>query len=97
MNERKLTFLLAEDNPGDVFLIRRALLRGVFSLRNYGFPARRILQSLVAVPAYGLALPVTLIFGQARFMQCLFKLSYHVGRLLAAIGINPIGQTYVSE
>lgn len=79
------------------FLIRRALLRGVFSLRNYGFPARRILQSLVAVPAYGLALPVALIFGQARFMQCLFKLSYHVGRLLAAIGINPIGQTYVSE
>lgn len=79
------------------FLIRRALLRGVFSLRNYGFPARRILQSLVAVPAYVLALPMALVLGHARFMQCLFKLSYHVGRLLAAIGVNPIGQTYVSE
>lgn len=79
------------------FLVRRALFRGVFSLRNHGFPARRILQSLIAVPAYGLALPVALVLGQARFMQCAFKLSYHTGRLLAVMGLNPIGQTYVSE
>jgi succinoglycan biosynthesis protein ExoM len=79
------------------FLVRRALFRGVFSLRNHGFPAQRILQSMVAVPVYGLALPVSLAFGQAKFMQCAFKLSYHVGRLLAVLGVNPIGQTYVSE
>jgi len=79
------------------FLVRRALFRGVFSLRNHGFPARRILQSAVAVPAYGVALPVALVFGQAKFMNCVFKFSYHLGRLLAAVGVNPLGQQYVSE
>jgi glycosyltransferase involved in cell wall biosynthesis len=79
------------------FLVRRALFRGVFSLRNHGFPARRILQSVVAVPAYGAALPVALVFGQAKFMNCVFKFSYHLGRLLAAVGVNPLGQHYVSE
>lgn len=79
------------------FLVRRALFRGVFSVRNHGFPARRILQSVIAVPAYGVALPVALVFGQARFMKCVFKFSYHLGRLLAVVGANPIGQNYVSE
>jgi len=79
------------------FLVRRALFRGVFSLRNHGFPVQRILQSVIAVPAYVAALPVALLFGQARFMKCVFKLSYHIGRLLAVVGVNPIGQNYVSE
>jgi len=79
------------------FLIRRALFRGVFSLRNHSFPARRILQSVLAVPAYGAALPVALVFGQARFMKCVFKLSYHLGRIFALVGMNPIRQPYVSE
>ena len=79
------------------FLVRRALFRGVFSVRNHGFPARRILQSVIALPAYGVALPVALVFGQARFMKCVFKFSYHLGRLLAVVGVNPIGQNYVSE
>ncbi len=79
------------------FLVRRALFRGVFSLRNHNFPARRILQSVIAVPAYGIALPVALVLGQARFMNCVFKLSYHVGRLLAVVGVDPIGQPYVTD
>jgi len=79
------------------FLVRRALFRGVFSLRNHDFPAQRILQSVIAVPAYGLVLPLALVFGQARFMNCVFKFSYHLGRLLAVAGLNPIGQPYVSD
>jgi len=79
------------------FLVRRALFRGVFSLRNYGFPVKRILQSFVAVPAYTIALPVALVLGQPRFMGCVFKLSYHVGRLLALVGVDPIGQPYVTD
>ncbi len=79
------------------FLVRRALFRGIFSLRNHDFPLRRILQSVIAVPAYGAALPLALVFGQARFMECVFKLSYHIGRLLAVVGVNPIRQPYVSE
>jgi glycosyltransferase involved in cell wall biosynthesis len=79
------------------FLVRRALFRGVFSLRNYGFPTKRILQSVMAVPAYTAALPVALFMGQSRFMGCVFKLSYHVGRLLAVVGIDPIGQPYLTD
>lgn len=72
------------------FLIKRALVRGVYSLRNHGFPPARILRSFIATPAYAAALPVTLFFGQARFMLCMFKLTFHIGRLLAVLGINPI-------
>lgn len=79
------------------FLVRRALFRGVFSLRNYGFPVKRILQSFVAVPAYAVALPVALVLGQPKFMGCVFKLSYHLGRLLALVGVDPIGQPYLTD
>ncbi len=79
------------------FLVRRALFRGVFSLRNYGFPLERVLQSVVAVPAYTVALPFALVLGQPRFMGCVFKLSYHLGRLLALVGVDPIGQPYVTD
>lgn len=72
------------------FLIRRALVRGVYSLRNHGFPRLRILRSFVAVPVYALVLPVALIFGQAKFMTYVFKFSFHLGRLLALVGFNPI-------
>jgi len=79
------------------FLVRRALFRGIFSLRNHGYPLRLIATSLVAAPAYAVALPVALVLGQARFMNFVFKFSYHVGRLLAVLGINPIREAYVSE
>jgi glycosyltransferase involved in cell wall biosynthesis len=76
------------------FLLRRALVRGVFSLRNHGFAPRRILQSVIAAPAYAVALPVAMVSGQATFMRVLFKLSYHLGRLMALFGVNPIRQPY---
>lgn len=79
------------------FLIRRALFRGIFSLLNHGFPLKLIAKSLVAAPAYAAVLPVALILGQARFMNYLFKFSFHTGRLLAALGVNPIDRPYVSE
>ena len=79
------------------FLIRQALFRGIFSLRNHGFPFRLIAISVMAVPAYLMALPLALVLGQARFMSYVYKLCYHVGRLLALMGINPIRQVYVTD
>jgi glycosyltransferase involved in cell wall biosynthesis len=79
------------------FLMRRALFRGVFAQRNHGFQALRVLQALICAPAYAVILPVALLFGQARFMACAFKLSYHTGRLLALFGINPMRQPYVID
>lgn len=79
------------------FLVRRALMKGVFSLHTYGSSPRPILESLIAAPAYAAALPVVLVFGQARFMSYVYKFCYHLGRLLALVGINPIRQPYVTD
>jgi hypothetical protein len=45
---------------------------------------------LLAVPLYGLALPVLLIAGQHVFMKYLIKFMDHAGRLLALIDLNPV-------
>jgi succinoglycan biosynthesis protein ExoM len=79
------------------FMIRRAMMRGVFSARHRATSVRSIGESVVAAPIYAAALPFALVGGQGRFMACSFKLSYHVGRLLAAVGINPIKGPYVTE
>jgi succinoglycan biosynthesis protein ExoM len=79
------------------FLVRRALFRGVFSVRNHDLPLPLIVKSLIAAPSYAALLPVALVLGQARFMNYVFKFSYHAGRLLAVLGFNPINRPYVSE
>jgi glycosyltransferase involved in cell wall biosynthesis len=79
------------------FLVRRALFRGIFAQRNHGFQPLRVLQALISVPLYALALPFAWVFGQATFMKCVFKLSYHAGRLFALFGYNPIRGPYVTE
>ena len=79
------------------FLLRRALLRGKISIVHPTFGSREILTSLVAVPAYMFTLPFALLFGQGKFMRCLIKLFDHLGRLLALLKINPVGEAYVTE
>jgi succinoglycan biosynthesis protein ExoM len=79
------------------FLIRRAMFRGVFSQRNRSSSLLPIAKSFFAASAYVIFLPVALVLGQAKFMACMFSLFYHIGRLLAFVGINPIRQQYVVE
>src|SRR5262249_31717128 len=79
------------------FLLRRTLLRGALSPRDRDFGPVHILKSLIAVPIYVVVLPLTPLFGQHRLMSCLEKLLYHVGRILALLGINPIRTPYVTE
>jgi len=79
------------------FLIRRAVFRGIFSFRNQPYAPRPIAWSLMVTPAYVLGLPIALLLGQGKFMSCVFSLSYHIGRLSALLGINPIKEQYVSE
>ena len=79
------------------FLVRRALFRGVFAQRNHGIQPLRVLQALISVPVFALALPFSLALGQAKFMLCAFKLFYHAGRLCALCGINPIHGPYVYD
>jgi succinoglycan biosynthesis protein ExoM len=101
------TFIWCSDAPANEvvpaarwkrsFLVRRAFFRGFFAQRNHGVQPLRVLQAIVSTPLYAMALPVALIFGQTKFMTCVFKLSYHGGRLLALVGFNPIQQPYVIE
>jgi succinoglycan biosynthesis protein ExoM len=79
------------------FLARRALFRGIFAQRNHGLQPLRLLQAVISVPLYVVALPIALVFGQAKLMTCVFKLSYHAGRLVGLFGINPIQQPYVTD
>ena len=79
------------------FMLKRALLRGRISLLHPTAGTRSICRSLLAVPAYGAALPFALVAGQSKFMVCLIKLFDHAGRLLAVAGIDPVGEPYVTE
>ncbi len=78
------------------FLLKRALLRGHASLAHPTFGARDIMTSALAAPAYALALPFALVFGQGAFMSILVRLFDHLGRLLGLVGINPVRKPYVT-
>jgi len=79
------------------FIIRRGVMRGVFAQRNHGLQPGRVLQAMISIPFYTVMLPFALFLGQAVFMKCAFKLSYHAGRLMGLLRLNPIRQTYVVE
>jgi glycosyltransferase involved in cell wall biosynthesis len=79
------------------FMLKRALLRGAISLVHPTAGASAVAKSAVAAPIYMLALPFAAVLGQGRFMNCLVRLCDHLGRLLAAVGIDPIGKPYVTE
>lgn len=74
------------------FMLSRALLRGKNSWRHKPGRLRNLLKSLVAVPAYLLALPVLLLAGHHYFMRYFVKLADHGGRLLASVGLNPVSE-----
>jgi succinoglycan biosynthesis protein ExoM len=80
-----------------IFMLKRALLRGYSSLAHPTFSVREVITSLLAAPAYVLALPFALIFGQSKFMSILVRLFDHIGRLLGCVGINPIKEPYVTS
>ena len=79
------------------FMLKRALLRGKVSLRHPSTGGWDILKSLIAIPAYSLALPFLLIGGQHMFMKYLVKLFDHSGRVLAFVKIDLINENYVTE
>ena len=79
-----------------MYLLRKALLRGASAALRPTAGVRSITKSIIAVPVYGLALPVAALLGQHRFMDLLVRLCDHLGKLLALVGINPVREPYVS-
>lgn len=78
------------------FQLRRALLRGKIALRGPGAGWRVILKSAVAVPLYAFTLPVCLTLGSHIFVTQLVRSFDHLGKLLAASGIDLVGDKYIS-
>lgn len=79
------------------FMLRRALLRGATSLKHQTTGAGSIAKSAIAVPAYALFLPISLLLGQGRFMRCLVSMFDHLGKLFAVVGYHPVKEAYVTE
>jgi GT2 family glycosyltransferase len=77
------------------YMLRRALLRG--QNERLLLNATSISKSLVAVPLYAFLLPFLLPLGQHLFLRYLIRLLDHAGKLLAAIGLQPLGTRYLSD
>lgn len=75
------------------YWVKRALVNG-YNSRRYAAESgavRRfalLLKSMVALPIYGLSLPVSACLGQHRFVQCLEKGAYHLSRVAASAGVE---------
>jgi succinoglycan biosynthesis protein ExoM len=78
------------------FMIRRALLRGKMALNHHRSPGD-LAKSLFAVIGYTLALPILFVIGHHFFMKYLIKVCDHSGKLLAFIGLEPVGKKYILE
>lgn len=74
------------------YMFRRALLRGQ-NERLFLTPGS-IVKSMIAVPLYIAILPLLLIRHHL-FMNYSIRLLDHVGRLLAAVGLRPLGTKYL--
>jgi hypothetical protein len=77
------------------FQLRRALLRGKVAAATAARHRRGIFKSAMAVPAYVVSLPVCLLLGWHVFVTQLIRIFDHLGKLLAACGIDVTGETYI--
>jgi len=96
-NEAAVSEIIPASRWKRSFLLRRALLRGRASFARRKGRVKRLLISLTAIPVYALLLPVALLAGQHRFMKYSVRLCDHCGRVLAALGINPVREVYLSQ
>jgi succinoglycan biosynthesis protein ExoM len=72
------------------YMLKRAILRGRNTLKLPGSHVDLLARSLIAVPAYSLIMPFALVLGQHVFMKYCIRFCDHAGRLLAAVGLNPV-------
>jgi hypothetical protein len=72
------------------YMLRRALLRGKNILKHSGGRTRFLAISLLALPAYALAIPVVSILGQHVVMKYSISFCDHLGRILGLVGLNPV-------
>jgi len=79
------------------FQLRRALLRGRVALRGPGGTWQGVAKSAVAVALYTVAMPLTLMMGFHVFVGCLVSAFDHLGKVLAAFGVDVVGDKYITS
>lgn len=79
------------------FLLKRALLRGSIASRRGPLRLSSIGKSVLAVPAYTLALPFAFVLGQQHFMNLLIRLCNHLGKLLKLLGVAPVKSEFATD
>ena len=79
------------------FMLKRALLRGAISLQHPTFRLGSIARSVLAVPAYAIALPFTLVLGHHRFMDLLVRLFDHLGSCWRLWALKPVKSQYITD
>ena len=93
-NEAAVMELVPPARCKRTYQLRRALLRGQ-NQRHFA-NWRSLAKSAAACALYPLALPFLLFAGQHIFMKYLIRLCDHAGALLAAVGVKPVGDKYIS-
>jgi succinoglycan biosynthesis protein ExoM len=79
------------------FLLKRALMRGENSVKHGTGGFKGVLKTISAIIIYTAVLPIFFIFGRHLFIEYLVKDFDHIGRLLAVMNINVIGDEYIVE
>jgi succinoglycan biosynthesis protein ExoM len=72
------------------YLMKRALLRGSNGLKHPKGRAKLLAKAVIAVPAYALMTPLTILLGQHVFIMFSIRLCDHLGRLLCLLRLNPV-------
>ena len=72
-------------------------MRGKYAVIEPAFGVLDVSKSLLAIPVYATALPLLFLIGQHHFMRYLEKLCFHLGKILAALRLNPIAKQYISD
>jgi glycosyltransferase involved in cell wall biosynthesis len=76
------------------YLFRRALLRGRNGAALSGF--RAVAKAIVAVPLYGLVIPLVLPFGRHHGVRFLMKWGDHAGLLIGKLRLPFLGRYYLT-
>ncbi len=74
------------------YYLKRACTRGITEAWATKFFNVGTLRSLMAIPAYTLALPFLFFFGQHLFMKYLVKDCDHLSKMLGYMGIKLVRQ-----
>ena len=77
------------------YLFKRALLRGQNNRHFADF--RSAAKSIIALPLYAVSLPVLLLLGHHLFMRYLIKIGDHAGKLLGLLGLQLMGDKYLTQ